>query len=99
MSNDFFQDPEYADIKNPRTCCKLYFNLIPDSAAQCLQNINLHGIIYVKSYLIKIKVFDGYLCSFCGECPESTGHYFLFCKVVRPLLITIKHVYSQQNSF
>lgn len=95
----FDQNHDHAGIcrhKYPRKCYKFYFNLIPDSAARLLY------INYIEKFMLKftwlksksLMIISGF---FGTKCPESTEHVFLFCKVVRPFLISL--YYLQRNYY
>ena len=60
----------------------------------------LHGIIYTKNELFKMKLVDNVMCYFCKASKESICHVYWECRVVHPFWTSLeiwinKNIYNK----
>ena len=83
----------------------LNWKIIYSLPAKCCSNTKLHWFQYrithrilaTNDFLLKIKVRENNLCTFCGLFPEKIEHLFWYCHVVREFWETIERWVSQSG--
>ena len=61
-----------------------------DSKLQWFQLRLVNRILPTNDFLFKIKIVNSPLCSYCEQVPESYGHLFYECYIVKNFLVSLE---------
>jgi hypothetical protein len=84
--------------KNGVIFFSLPFKISNDSGLQWFQYRINHRIIATNSLLLKMKLKDNELCSFCKNEIESLEHMFWFCPIINNLIFSNFEKYGNFRS-